>query len=150
MLVLMLMSLTLSAEVKAYKDYSIAVELTGDSFNYIVIPQKQECESLWDKDKNTIYQTISITLDDRAMLDGLSHKKPDLHGFRVVSKPMMEEYAPDASWESYDKFTMFYLFKSLDACKAALPTIKEEAVVMKEKAKETMKKIKEKNDAKNR
>src|SRR3990167_8923619 len=95
-LMLMLMSLTISAEVKTYKDYSIAVELTGDSFNYIVIPQKQECESLWNKDKNTIYQTISITLNDKAMLDFLSHKRPDLKGLRVISKPMMEEYVPDA------------------------------------------------------
>ncbi|OHD98066.1 MAG: hypothetical protein A3E21_04925 [Sulfurimonas sp. RIFCSPHIGHO2_12_FULL_36_9] len=145
-LMLMLMSLTISAEVKTYKDYSIAVELTGDSFNYIVIPQKQECESLWNKDKNTIYQTISITLNDKAMLDFLSHKRPDLKGLRVISKPMMEEYVPDASWESYHKFTMFYLFSSLDACNAALPTIKEEAVVMKEKAKEISEKMREKHD----
>ena len=145
-LMLMLMSLTISAEVKTYKDYSIAVELTGDSFNYIVIPQKQECESLWKKEKNIIYKTISITLNDKAMLDFLSHKRPDLKGLRVISKPMMEEYVPDASWESYHKFTMFYLFSSLDACNAALPTIKEEAVVMKEKAKEISEKMREKHD----
>lgn len=143
--ILVLMALTLSAEVKTYKDYSIVVELTGNSFNYIVIPQKQECEALWDKDKNTIYQTISITLDDKAMLDRLSHKRPDLQGLRVISKPLMEEYAPDASWESYHKFTMFYLFNSLEACKVALETIKEEAAIMKEKAKEIMAKRREKH-----
>ncbi|WP_310441669.1 hypothetical protein [Sulfurimonas sp.] len=148
-LMLMLMSLTLAAEAKvyngSYKGFYKEM-LTGDSFNYIVTPQKQECESLWDKNKDTIYLMIYTTLNDKAMLDVLNKQKLDLKGLRVINKKKMEEYVPDASWESYHKFTMFYLFSSLDACNAALPTIKEEAVVMKEKAKEISEKMREKHD----
>jgi len=96
-----------------------------------------------DKDKNTIFLTISITINDKAMLNFLSHTRAELKGLRVVSKSMMEKYDPDASWESYHKYTMYYLFNSIEDCKAALPIIKEEAVVIKEKAKEISAKIKE-------
>lgn len=58
---------------------------------------------------------------------------------------MMKEYAPNTTWQDFHKFTMFYLFNSLEACEAALPTIREEAVEIKEKAEEIIVKIREKH-----
>lgn len=148
---LVLASLTLSAEVNVYngpyKGWSKAATLNADAFNYIVRPQKQACEPLWKKDKNTIYQTIFITLDDTTMLDVLSRQLPDSgKGLRVINKTLLQEYAPDATWQDYKKFTIFYLFDAEEECMGALGLIKKEAVQIRKNAKEIMEKMSEKSD----
>lgn len=143
-LMLVLMSLTLSAKVKTYKDHSTQIDLSGNSFNYIVKPQIQKCEPLWEKN-NSVYQIVLTEHADKAIFDFLNHQKadPDI-GLRVISKPMIEIYEPDVTLQNRYLYTILYVFDSLEDCEAALPTIRKEAVELKKKAKEISAKRKEK------